>query len=359
MNPLNELQANGQSVWLDSLRLGMLSDGTFERMVREWGVTGVTSNPSIFAAALRSGDYDDDIAFRAGSIEPMELFHDLALRDIRTAADVLAPVWRQTHGGDGFASFELDPSLADDTPATIQAARKLLDRIGRANAMIKVPGTDAGVAAARQLAADGRNVNITLLFSVRTYERFARAYVEALESRLDAGLDVKGIGSVASFFVSRVDATVDPMLPPASPLRGRAAVANARLAYRTFSRVFSGPRWGRLRVAGALPQRPLWASTGTKDPRYSDVKYIDELVAPETVTTVPETTLRAFAEHGHGRPADMDDFDETLEALEHRGLDLETVASQLVRDGLDAFEADMGRILERLSADPAVAGPRI
>jgi transaldolase len=348
MNPLEQLRANGQSIWLDSLRLGMLSDGTFERMVRDWAITGVTSNPSIFATALRSGDYDDDIAARVGRTEPMELFHDLALRDIRVAADVLAPVWRETGGTDGFASFELDPSLADDAPASIRAARELFRRIDRPNAMIKVPGTDAGIAAARELTSEGLNVNITLLFSVRAYERFAEAYIEGLESRLAAGKALGGVASVASFFVSRIDAVVDRALPAGSTVQGRAAVANARHAYRRYLQIFSGPRWDVLRVAGARPQRVLWASVGTKDPAYSDVKYVEELIAPGTVATVPEATLHSFLDHGDATPADMQDFDGDLRALHRAGVDLDRIGAELLRAGLETFEADMTTLLQRL-----------
>jgi transaldolase len=350
MNPLQQLHASGQSVWLDALRRGMLLDGTFERMVREWSITGVTSNPTIFAAALRSGDYDGEIAAAAGRKEPLELFYDLALRDIQVAADLLRPTWHASEGADGYASFELVPDLADDAPSSVRSARQLLRRIDRPNVMIKVPGTDAGVDAARQLTAEGHNVNVTLLFSVGMYERFADAYLDGLEARLAAGNDVADVASVASFFVSRIDAAVDASLPARSPLRGQAAVANARHAYHRFHRIFSGPRWDRLRAEGARPQRPLWASTGTKDSTYSDVKYIEELVAPKTITTVPEATLRAFVDHGVAEPVDMDRFSEPLGKLRRAGVDLDLIGTELLRRGIEAFTNDMAALLQRLRA---------
>lgn len=354
MNPLHELHAAGQSVWLDALRRGMLVDGTFERMIRDWSISGVTSNPTIFAAALRSGDYDGEIAVAAGLTEPLELFYELALRDIQMAADLLRPTWHATEGADGYASFEIGPELADDAQASVRSARQLLRRIDRPNVMIKVPGTDAGVDAARQLTAEGHHVNVTLLFSVGTYERFAEAYLEGLEARLAAGHDVAQVSSVASFFVSRVDAVVDASLAARSSLRGLAAVANARHAYDRFRRIFSGPRWQRLRAEGARPQRPLWASTGTKDPSYSDVKYIEELVAPGTVTTVPEATLRAFARHGVPSPADMNTFSDPLRSLRGEGVDLDAIGAELLRRGIAAFEVDMAALLRRLEgAEPA------
>jgi transaldolase len=353
MNELQRLHDLGQSVWLDFLRRSLLLDGTFERMTREWSITGVTSNPTIFASALSSGDYDADIADAAGRVKPLALFYDLALRDIRAAADVLHPIWDATSGRDGFASFELEPGIADDAAASVASAKHLFVRIDRPNVMIKVPGTAAGVRAARELTADGHNVNVTLLFSVRMYERFANAYVEGLETRLAAGHDIHGVASVASFFVSRVDRVVDMALPTESPLRGLAAVANARDAYHCFQRIFSGPGWERIRAAGGRPQRPLWASTGTKDREYSDVKYLEELVAQDTVTTVPEVTLGAFLDHGRAAIAPMDDFDGVLHELRAEGIDLDSIGEQLLLEGIRAFENDMGKLLEHLGgSDP-------
>ena len=348
MNELQRLHHLGQSVWLDFLRRGMLVDGTFERMTRDWSITGVTSNPTIFAAALRSGDYDDDIADAVGHREPLDLFYDLALRDIRAVAEILEPTWEATNGHDGYASFELHPDVADDAAASVASAKQLLARIGRPNVMIKVPGTIAGVTAARELTAEGHNVNVTLLFSVRMYERFANAYIEGLDTRLSAGQDVSGVASVASFFVSRVDRVVDRVLPVGSPLHGLAAVANARDAYHRFEVIFSGPRWERIRASGGRPQRPLWASTGTKDAAYSDVKYLEELVADETVTTVPEATLRAFLDHGRAAHAAMDDFEGVLHDLRADGVDLDHIGEQLLIDGIRAFEGDLGALLVQL-----------
>jgi transaldolase len=349
MNELQRLHAAGQSVWLDFLRRGMLADGMFERMIRDWSITGVTSNPSIFASALRSGDYDTVISERPLA-EPVALFYELALDDVRNAADLLKPVWDATSGNDGYVSFELEPRLAHDVTGSLRSAEDLIARIDRPNVMIKVPGTDAGVAVTRELTALGHNVNVTLLFSVPVYERFALAYLEGLEARLNAGHDVSTVVSVASFFVSRVDAIVDPVLPSTSSLRGKVAIANARRAYRRFTEIFSGRRWDVLHDAGARAQRPLWASTGTKDRSYSDVKYVEELLLPKTVTTVPEATLKAFLDHGRANVAALNDEGEVLRRLPSLEVDLEAVSRQLLDAGISAFETDLNDLLTRLQS---------
>jgi transaldolase len=324
----------------------------------------VTSNPTTFAKALKSGSYDDAIDLAvAKDATAQDVFERLALEDVEKAADILRPTWEATAGVDGRVSFQLDPSLADDVARSISEGERLFARIDRPNAMIKVPGTDAGVAIARELTERGVPVNVTLLFSVGTYERFAKAYIEALETRLERGEDVAGAASVASLFVSRIDAAIDGQLPAGSPLRSRVAIANAARAYVSSRHLFSGARWDRLRREGARPQRLLWASTATKDPGARDVMYLERLVAPGTVTTVPEATLRAFADHGRVRPkaieAAAQAADHVLRAVRDSGIDLEAVARRLLVDGLERFHADAGwirgTIEERARALPSVA----
>lgn len=267
MNPLQRLHQAGQSIWLDFLRRSLITAGGLERLMAEDAVSGVTSNPTIFAKAISgSTDYDEAIGQLAdkGAADALEVFYDLALEDIAMAADVFRPLYDRTDGRDGFVSFELEPRLAHDTAGSVAAARELFDRIGKPNVMIKVPGTAAGVAAVEELTAGGVNVNITLLFSVARYEDVALAYLAGLERRLEAEEPLDRVASVASFFVSRIDTATDALLPDDSPLRGKAAIANAKEAYQRFRRLFSGERWERLARAGARVQRPLWASTGTK-----------------------------------------------------------------------------------------------
>src|SRR5207244_7843489 len=304
MNALEELRSAGQSIWLDFLRREMITSGYLDRLRREDAVTGITSNPTIFNRAISHGsDYDDAIHDRAaaGQVKPSDIYYDLALEDVRTSSDVLRPVYDATAGRDGFVSFELDPALAHDSAVSVASAQALVARIGRPNIMIKVPGSDEGVVAVQQLTALGVNVNITLLFSVQMYEKVARAYIAGLEDRLQAGKSIAQMASVASFFVSRVDTVVDRQLPAASASRGKVAIANSKLAYSRFQAIFAGDLWQRLALSGAAPQRVLWASTGTKNPAYSDVLYIEELVGPETVNTMPEKKLEAFRDHGRVR----------------------------------------------------------
>ena len=351
MNPLRALHHAGQSIWLDFLRRSLITDGGLARLIREDGVTGVTSNPTIFAKAIGgSSDYDESISRIAaqGRKSPLDVFYELALADVRMAADLFRPVYEQTARTDGFVSFELEASLAHDAKHSIAAAHELVERIDRPNVMIKVPGTDESVQVVEELTAAGINVNITLLFSVERYEEVALAYLAGLERRLAAGDPLDRVASVASFFVSRIDTVVDALLPDGSPLRGRVAIANAKQAYQQFLRLFSGERWARLVEAGARVQRPLWASTGTKNPAYSDVLYVEELVGPDTVTTMPEATLEAFRAHGRVRPGavrqGIDEADATLSLLVDHGIALETITAQLLNDGLAAFDADLAKV---------------
>jgi transaldolase len=353
MNPLPRLHDAGQSVWLDFLRRSLITGGGLERLRREDGVSGVTSNPSIFGKAIvGSTDYDEAIRVIAGKNgrPPIDMFYDLALADVTMAADVFRAVFEDTGGADGFVSFELEPRLAHDTRGSIEAAGALFQRIGRPNVMIKVPGTEEGVPVVEELTGLGVNVNITLLFSVELYEKVAVAYIRGLERRLESGQPLDRMASVASFFVSRVDAVVDVLLPEGSPLRGKVAIANAKRAYHRFRHLFSGERWERLARAGARVQRPLWASTGTKNVAYSDVLYVEELVGPDTVTTVPEATLDAFRDHGVVRPGaaweGLEEAETILGLLPEQGIDLGAITDRLVEEGLAAFQADLDELLE-------------
>ena len=343
MNRLQALHDAGVSIWLDTLSRELLDSGEFARLIADCAVTGATSNPTIFAKAISGSDrYDDQLtaAVARGTDDAQELFLVLALEDIRRAADLLRPAYDESGGRDGFVSFECTPDLADDTQATIRQAIELWERIDRPNVMIKVPATEAGIPAIEELTARGVNVNITLLFSLARYEQVVDAYIAGLERRLEAGERVDAISSVASFFVSRVDAKADPLLPVGSELRGRIAIANAHRAYARYRERFADERWLTLHDAGARPQRPLWASTGTKDPSYSDVLYVEELIAPEVINTMPEATLRAFADHGNvGRAlsVDAEAAAETLLRADGAGIDVGAITAALEREGVRSF----------------------
>jgi len=350
VNPrLERLTRAGVSVWLDQIRRSLIEGGELERMVEEECLRGVTANPSIFEKAiLGSEDYDGDLAALAREgRSAQEIYDRLAQRDVQLACDVLAGVHRESGGGDGFVSLEVAPDIAHDTERTLQMARAYWQAVGRRNLMIKIPGTPEGVPAIEQAIYEGINVNVTLLFAVEAYERVAEAYIRGLERRQAEGLPLD-VRSVASFFVSRVDTNVDKKLQQLgrSDLAGTAAVANARRAYRRFKEIFAGGRWEALRHAGAAVQRPLWASTGTKNPDYSDVKYVEELIAPHTVNTMPMATILAFADHGEvtGTTAERDPGD-ALEALRQAGIDMSQVTDELLADGVRQFEEAMNRLL--------------
>ncbi len=356
MDPLQELSAAGQSPWLDFVRRTLITSGELQRLI-DGGMTGVTSNPSIFGKAIGgSTDYDEVIARFAGDgrdHEPLEIFEDLAIVDIQTAADVLRPLYDSSEGADGLVSFEVDPRLARDTAGTIEAARRLWARIDRPNVLIKIPATPEGLQAIEQSIADGINVNITLLFAVEAYAGIAAAYQRGIERRVEAGDPVDRIASVASFFVSRVDSAVDALLPEGAPLRGAAAIANAKLAYEHFGQIFSGDRWERLAAAGARVQRPLWASTSTKNPAYPDTMYVDALVGPNTVNTMPMATVDAFRDHGTVRPnavtEGLDDAKADLEALSSYEISLADVTAKLLEKGIASFAKDFDALLETIA----------
>jgi transaldolase len=339
---LQRLRAAGVAIWLDTLSRELLDTGGFAGLIRDWGVTGATSNPTIFARAITSSDrYDGQLrtlaAGRPGDLQ--ELFFSLALDDIRAAARLLRPVYDASGGSDGFVSFECTPDLADDTAATVAQAVSLWQRLAQPNVMIKVPGTAAGLPAIEELTRRGVNVNITLLFSVERYEQVIDAYLRGLSERARAGEPVDGVTSVASFFLSRIDTKADPLLGEHSPLRGQVAIASARVAYQRYQAKFTGAGWAQLAGLGARPQRPLWASTGTKNPAYSDVRYVSELIGPDVINTMPEQTLRAFGDHGVvARTLDADPAaaEHTLAAAA-AGIDLAAVTAELEREGVRSF----------------------
>jgi transaldolase len=359
MNPLKALwEDHGQAVWLDYIERDLLTGGGLARLVKDDGVRGVTSNPSIFKAAITGSDsYDADIdAFLATRPDATttELYEALAIKDIQMAADVLEQVWRTAEGADGFVSLEVSPHLADDTAGTVAEAHRLWRFVDRPNLMIKVPATSAGIPAIEDLIAAGINVNATLMFSLADYEAVATAYLRGLERRTDPA----GVASVASFFVSRVDSKIDAALEAvgtdrALEMRGGAAVANSRLAYRRFLELFHNPAFREMAGRGAQVQRPLWASTSTKNPDYLDVVYVEELVGPETVNTLPMATLEAYRHHGRPRTRVDGSFDEDralLASLAEVGVDLDAVTTGLQTEGVAAFADAFDDLMAALEA---------
>jgi transaldolase len=361
MTKLHDLAAAGTSPWLDNIRRGWLKSGEFKKMVDD-GVVGVTSNPTIFQKAIaNSDDYDDTISALAGtSASAEDVFFELAIEDVREAADQIRHVYDGSGHLDGFVSFELPPGMANDTAASIAAAPDFFGRIGRPNIYIKIPGTAEGVPAIEETIAAGINVNVTLLFSLAQYEQIHMAYIKGLERRLADHQPISDVHSVASFFVSRVDTAVDEELPEGSPLRGKAAVANAKLAYQRFNEIVASDRWQRLAAEGATVQRTLWASTGTKNPDYSDVLYVDELIGPNCVNTMPEGTIAAFMDHGvvaRTVDADVEQAHATIAALAEAGVSLDAVTHKLEVDGVkafaDSFDSLIGTIRQSLDAQHA------
>jgi transaldolase len=354
---LHQLREAGVSIWLDNLSRELLDGGGLATLIDDYGVTGATSNPTIFAKAITgSNAYDEQLRRLAGAgvHDRQELFFELALDDVRRAADMLHPTYLASGGRDGFVSFECTPDLAGDAAATVAQARELWERLARPNVMIKVPATDAGIVAIKELTARGVSVNVTLLFSLRRYEQAIDAYIEGLERRVAADLPIGAIASVASFFVSRVDAKVDAMLAPESKLRGEVAIANAQAAYGRYVERFTSDRWRALHRRGARPQRPLWASTAPKDPAYSDVLYVERLIAPDAINTMPEATLRAFADHGSVPPAPSIDpaaAQRTLRRAHREGIDLDAVTAALEREGVQQFCDSYAALLACVARD--------
>jgi transaldolase len=346
---LKSLVEAGVSPWLDYLQRSLITGGELKRMIDEESLRGNTSNPSIFEKAiLGSDDYDDQLKELSGQgLSPQEIYEHIAIKDVQMACDVHRPIWEATHHQDGFVSLEVSADMAHDTEASINGARDFWQRVNRPNVMIKIPGTTEGLPAIEKCISEGININITLLFAVESYENVIDAYMSGLEKRQAEGESLD-VASVASFFVSRVDSAVDKRLEASghTDLLGTAAVANARDAYRKFEEHFSSPRWEGLHHAGAHVQRPLWASTGTKNEKYPDTKYVDELIAPHTVNTMPLNTLQAFADHGHiSGPTAQKDPTEELEALSKAGIDMTEVTEELLVDGVKQFIDAMDRLL--------------
>jgi transaldolase len=357
-NRLRTLLDAGQSIWLDFIDRRILHDGSLVQRIREDGLGGMTSNPSIFEKALaESSAYDAQVESASDNARTAwELFELIETEDVRMACDIFSEVYRETKGADGYVSIEVSPGVAADSSATIEEAHRLWSTVDRPNVMVKVPGTPEGAVAVRQLIADGINVNITLLFAIAAHDRVIEAYMAGLEDRLSAGQSIDHMASVASFFVSRVDTEVDKRLdasgaPDAASLKGRAAIANAKLAYRLFTQRFAGARWDMLASRGAKVQRPLWASTSTKNPAYRDVLYVEQLIGPHTVNTLPPATIEAFRDHGQcARTVDRDyaDAEQVIAKLEQIGISFQSVTDKLLVEGLASFQKSFDTLIAGL-----------
>ncbi|HSA84784.1 MAG TPA: transaldolase [Nitrospira sp.] len=368
--PLKELLACGQSYWLDNLTRHMIVGGELSRWIRELGLRGITANPTTFRDALTSNEYDRDIESmaREGRLTK-DIFEELLISDVQAACDLLLGIYRETDGLDGYVSLEVSPHLAYDGEGTMEEARRYVGRVNRPNLLIKIPATENGIPAIEQMLFEGIGINITLLFSIPSYQAVIEAYLSALERRVTDGQPLQQIVSVASFFVSRIDVLVDQLLqrripikdgdrqPLAARLRGCAAVANAKLAYRTFRQAFNSDRWARLEAHDARVQRPLWASTGTKNPDYRDVVYVESLIGRDTVNTMPESTLRAFADHGRVVPdaveAELEEAERVMFELEKTGINFNCVTWQLEHEGVqkfvDAYDAAVAALDKKCS----------
>jgi len=367
ISAIQKLTRQGQSLWLDNLRRDLITSGELARL-RDAGVTGITSNPTIFEKAIGgSTDYDAALAdlVRAGR-RPDQMLWDLMLEDVQAAADIFRPVYDATGGADGFVSIEVGPAIAGDTQQTIATAQDLHRRAARPNLMVKIPATPAGIPAIRHMIAEGKHTNITLIFSVHRYEQVVEAYLSGLEDLQSKGGDLQQVSSVASFFVSRVDTKVDKLLAARikastsarqkralEGLYGKAGIANSRMAYERYTELFSGPRWQALERAGARVQRCLWASTSVKDTRYRDTMYVEELIGPDTIDTVPNATLAAFLDHGRVRPS-LDEYvygaRHDLDELEELGIDFDQVTDELEVEGVESFVKSYDGLLEVITS---------
>jgi len=362
-NPLLDLQKQGQSIWLDYIRRDLLTSGELRRLIHEDGLRGMTSNPSIFEKAISgSPDYAAQLdQLISQGLNAGDIFERIAVQDIQNAADTLFPVYQSTNKHDGYVSIEVTPTLAHDTQGSIEEARRLWQEVKRPNLMVKIPGTPEGVPAVRQLIGEGLNINITLLFAQEAYVAVAEAFMDGLEAALKAGKDISSIASVASFFVSRIDTLVDSTIdkelqnPGSSDreqllrsLHGKIAIANAKQAYRSYQQMIAGSRWHALAGRGAQSQRLLWASTSTKNPKYRDVLYIEELVGPETVNTIPPATMDAFRDHGIVRrtlDADLAAADKTMSDLEKSGISMKKVTDQILDEGIKLFDDAFSKLI--------------
>jgi transaldolase/glucose-6-phosphate isomerase len=363
-NPLKGLLAYGQSPWMDYIRRDLLTSGGLKKMIQQDGLMGMTSNPTIFEKAITgSKDYADITESPdAKKLDAKGVYEKIAIRDVQDATDIFKPVYQQSKRRDGYVSLEVAPTLANDTQGTIDEARRLWKSVGRENVMIKVPGTKEGLPAIRQLLEEGININITLLFSQPVYEQVAEAFLAALESRVKKGQDISHIASVASFFVSRIDTLIDSQIDAKlktetdanrrallTSVQGKIAIANAKLTYRKYQELFGSPRWKALAAKGAQTQRLLWASTSTKNPKYRDVLYVEELIGADTVDTIPPATFDAFRDHGRLRPSLTENVDEaakTMASLEKAGISMKEVTEKLVVDGVKLFADAFKQLLE-------------
>lgn len=358
-NTLHRLNAEQrQSPWIDFIDRDLLKSGKLEQMVRD-GICGLTSNPTIFAKAVATGQYDELVRHEIEAGDgARQIYEQIAITDVGDAADVLRSVYDASKGTDGFASIEVEPELAEDSDATLARARELWSRLERRNVFIKIPATVAGLPAIEGAIADGINVNVTLMFSVKVYERVARAYIAGLRTLRERGGDVSRVSSVASFFVSRVDTKIDKELdelgtPQALALRGKAAIANAKLAYASYQRIFGGDEFADLRAAGAQVQRCLWASTSTKNPEYRDVLYVEELIGPETVDTMPLETITAFLDHGvveRTLDRDVDAAREAIRQVEAQGISLDRVTDELISEGVASFAKSFDELIATIES---------
>lgn len=363
-NPLLELEKLGQSIWIDFIRRGMLSSGDLQRLIQEDGVTGVTSNPSIFEKAIaESHDYDAAISALAQSGKSIEdIYQSLTIEDIQSVADLFRPVYDRMNGADGFASLEVSPLLAHDTAGTIDEARRLWKALNRPNVLIKVPGTKEGIPAIRQLISEGININVTLLFGLKRYREIIESYIGGLEDGKAKGLSLNHISSVASFFLSRIDVLIDPTLEKemreesqnarsAAHLKGQTAIASAKTAYQIFAEAFSSERFRKLVASGARTQRLLWASTSTKNPEYSDVKYVEPLIGSDTINTLPLETVNAYRDHGNPQltlSSGVSEARSHLEQLQQLGFNLDTLTQQLEDEGVRKFENALRALMSAL-----------
>jgi transaldolase/glucose-6-phosphate isomerase len=367
-NPLIGLKELGQSAWLDNLSRKLIHSGELKRFIDEYGFSGITSNPTIFQKAI-SGSTDYDTSLRRmidkGINDEKELFLGLAIEDVSNGAEMLWPTYQSTNGLDGFVSLEVSPDLAYDTDATISEAKRLFSTIGKKNILVKVPATKQGLPAIEQLISEGVNINVTLLFSVRRYEEVAESYLRGLEKRMSKGQPINEIASVASFFVSRVDTLTDKLLETRfssvtskaekdkiASLFGKAAVANAKIAYKKYKSIFSGKRFLTLYERGGHTQRILWGSTGTKNPKYSDIKYVEELIAPDSINTMPEATIEAFKNHGQAKITIGDHLEEAerlFQELKSVGIEINDVTEQLEKEGVKLFSDSFFSLLKEIA----------
>jgi transaldolase len=355
---LRRLAEYGQSVWIDFLSRDMIRNGELERRMRDDAVVGVTSNPTIFQKAISSGAAYDEQLREVLEVErdPKEIFLRLAIKDVEDALDLLRPVWDEGSGQDGYVSLEVDPNLASDTAGTIEEAQRLHETIDRPNLFVKIPATKAGLPAIEEMIARGRSINVTLIFSLERYGEVAEAYIRGLERLVEAGGDPGKVASVASFFVSRVDTETDRRLDEMGgrdELKGKLAVANAKLAYQQYKQIFAGNRWEALSSRGATTQRCLWASTSTKNPAYRDVMYVEELIGPKTVNTMPEETIEAFQDHGEVAPTleqGIDEAERVFEQIRQAGVDYDDVTDTLEREGVQKFADSFAELLEGIRA---------